>query len=82
MREVTRSSRRVTSALSCLISEEELSVSVTVGVATSTTLSAMLASFVRSVAASAEVRNILTFAGSCCRNSSLKKALFSVPAAR
>ena len=82
MRDATRFARRDTSSLSCLTSEElsVLEMAAMVGVATSTILSAMSASLVRSVAASAEAKTILTLEGSRCKNSSLRNALGSAPA--
>ena len=77
MREVTRSARRETSALRCCTSANGSETSATVGVATSTILSAMSASLDRSVVSSAEASTMRTLAGSRWRKSSFRKALFS-----
>ena len=56
MSEATRTARRVTSVCRCLTTDElsESEMAATVGVATSTILSAMSASLARSVAAAAD----------------------------
>ena len=79
MRDATTSARRATSSRSCLYSES-VRVSATaemVGVATSMTLSAMSASLLRSVEASAEARTIRTLGGRRCKNSYRRKVLES-----
>ena len=74
MREVTSSARRETSALRCCTSANGSETAATVGVATSTILSAMSASLDRSVVSSAEASTMRTLAGGrvpserrCCR---------------
>ena len=82
VQEARWSARLETSALSECTSVEDLETAATVGIATSTILSAMSSSLESSVASSAKVRTMRTFDGRRWRKSSFRKALLSCIAQR